>query len=189
MSTTDKKTRMTPNLWAQAESLYESGEYTLEGIAEKFDVHVATVQRHMKKNGINRGARAEAIKEKVSQKIAEVVAEEVDIQTRRVQETKEEHYRINQAIDKRVAREIILAEQEGRSIATAFPVFKALKLAAEVVKITRDNRYSILGIDNENGEDDELPSLEVREMLDEEIAAIRDAQSKQASEMGLSEDD
>ena len=56
---------------------------------------------------------------------------------------------------------------------------------ADTLKVTRENRYAILGIDNDHSADDELPTLEVREMWEEEVEAIRNRQDEQAKEMGL----
>lgn len=184
---TERKKRLTPLEWAKAESMYESGEYTLEDIANEFNIHEATVQRHMRKRGIEKGIRAEKIKKVVEAEIEDKAKEEAELLSRRIQETKEEHYRLNSAIDKRIAREIITVEQQGLSIATAGAAFKALKIAAEAIKITRENRYAILGLNDQDNDTDELPTLIVREMLDEEIAEIRDAQQRDAIEMGLDE--
>lgn len=179
------KKRLTPVEWAKAEAYYESGEYTLEEISSKFSVHVATVQRHMRKRGIEKGAKAEEIKKKVEETLEDQAAKEAELVSRRIQETKEEHYRLSQAIDKRIAREFVEAAQTGRAIASSMENFKALKEAAATLKITRESRYTILGMNEEDRDIDDLPTLEVREMLDEEVAAIRDAQKKDAEELGL----
>ena len=187
--TTELKRRLTPKEWAKAETMYESGEYTLDQIGEEFGVHTITVQRHMKSKGIEKGSRADEVKRRLSDKMDKEIDEDAEILKQRIKETKEEHYRLNKAVDGRITREIVLADQDGRQIATSINNFKALKLVAETLKITRENRYTILGLDAENGADDELPTLEVREMWEEEIEAIRNQQSDQAKEMGLDEDD
>ncbi|BCM78117.1 TPA: hypothetical protein ACGR4R_003111 [Aeromonas veronii] len=185
----DPKRRLTPGEWAKAESLYESGEFNLEQIAEEFGVHPITVQRHMKANGIEKGSKAAEIKEKVTEKMKDAAEEDASIIAQRIRETKEEHYRLNQAIDKRIVREMVGVESEGRSIATSLGVFKALKTAAETLKLTRENRYTVLGIIDNDTLDDELPTLEVRDMLEEEIESIREQQRLQAEEMGLTTDE
>ncbi len=185
----DPKRRLTPKEWAKAESLYESGEYTLDQIAEEFGVHAITVHRHMKAHGVEKGAKAADVKGAVSDKIREEAEKDASIIAQRIQETKEEHYRLNQAIDKRIVREVVTAESEGRSVAASMNVIKTLKLMAETLKITRENRYTVLGITNDDVTDDELPALEVREMLDEEVEEIRDKQARQAVEMGILQDE
>ena len=187
MSDTGKK-RMTAKEWIKAEAMYESGDYSLEQLAKHFGVHKVTVQRHLSSKGIEKGARAKAIKEAVEERIEKAVEEEVDITTQRIQEVKERHYMLNSTIDKKITREIIEAEKDGRPISTAHGVFKTLKLAAETLRLTKANQYEVLGVTDELGED-ELPTLEVREMLDEEIAEIRDRQDKQAEDMGIKKGD
>lgn len=182
---TEPKRRLTPKEWAKAESLYESGEYSLDQIAKEFGIHVITVQRHMKGHGIEKGSRSAEIKGAVADKIRSEAEKDASIIAQRIQETKEEHYRLNQAIDKRLVREMVSAESEGRSVATSMPVIKTLKLIAETIKITRENRYTVLGISDDDVSDDELPALEVREMLDEEVEEIREKQAAQAREMGV----
>ncbi|EPE2648726.1 hypothetical protein KW516_19145 [Vibrio fluvialis] len=180
-----EKKRMTATDWVKAEAMYESGDYSLDALAEHFGVHKLTIQRHMKSKGIEKGAAAKKLKERVEKKMEEAADEEADITTKRIQETKERHYMLATTIDKKITREIIEAEKEGRPIATAAANIKTYKLIAETLKLTRDSQYQVLGITDEIG-DDELPTLEVREMLDEEIAEIRDGQAKQAEELGIS---
>lgn len=180
----DLKRRLTPKEWAKAEAMYESGEYTLEAIASEFGVHTLTVQRHMAKEGIEKGSRADEVKRRVVEKMNEEIDEDAEILKKRIRETKEQHYRLNQAIDLGIQHEIVSAKQEGRAPASAINNVKALKLMAETLKITRENRYVVLGLNDESLDTEELPTLEIREMFDYEIAEIRDAQEKQASEFG-----
>lgn len=178
------KRRLTPKEWAKAEAMYESGEYTLEAIATEFGVHALTVQRHMAKEGIEKGSRADEVKRRVVEAMDKEIDEDAEVLKKRIRETKEQHYRLNQAIDLGIQTEIVTAKQEGRSPASTMNNVKALKLMAETLKITRESRYTILGLDDTNNDTEELPTLEIREMFDEEIAAIREAQERQASEFG-----
>lgn len=183
------KRRLTPSEWAKAESLYESGDYSLDMIAVEFGVHVITVQRHMKTHGIEKGSRAASIKDRVADRMAEEAEAEASVTAKRIRETKEEHYRLNQAIDKRMVREVVTADAEGRSLATSGSLIKTLKMMAETLKITRENRYTVLGIIDNDTRDDELPTLEVRDMLEEEIEEIRAKQRSEAREMGILDDE
>lgn len=187
--TAELKRRMTPKEWAKAEAMYESGEFTLEQIGEEFKVHVVTVQRHMKSAGVEKGSRAEEVKRRVADKMDAEIDADAEVLSQRIKETKEEHYRLNKVVDNRMLREFVLAEQEGRQFATAANNIKVLNMVAATLKITRENRYAILGIDADSGMDDELPTLEVREMWEEEIETIRNKQTEQANEMGLGEDE
>lgn len=183
--TEKRKRRLTPREWSGATAMYESGEYNLEEIAEKYGIHVVTVQRYMSKHKIEKGSKSNSIRQKVEERLAEDAEEEVSLIVKRTQETKEEHYRLSQAIDKRIARELIVSGQEDRPISASINNLKALKIMAETLKITRESRYTILGVSAESGgDDDDLPSLEVREMLDSEIAEIRESQRAGAKEMG-----
>ncbi|MGI1988700.1 hypothetical protein [Shewanella glacialipiscicola] len=182
--TTERKRRLTPREWSGAVAMYESGEFTLEQISEKYSVHVVTVQRYMSKNGIEKGSKSNSIKRKVEERLAEDAEEEVSLIVKRTQETKEEHYRICQAIDKRIARELITSGQDDKPISASINNLKALKIMAETLKITREARYTILGVTAESSDVDDLPSLEVREMLDSEIKEIRDSQKAGAQIMG-----
>ncbi|MGR5421485.1 helix-turn-helix domain-containing protein [Vibrio sp. PNB22_4_1] len=56
----DKK-KMTSRDWIRAEAMFESGDYTLQQIADEFGIHKMTVQRHMKKRDIEKGAAAKKI--------------------------------------------------------------------------------------------------------------------------------
>ena len=180
------KRRVTPKEWAKAEAMYESGDYTLEQISEELGVHLITVQRHMTRTGTEKGARVSETKRRTAEKMDAEIDSDAEVLRQRIKETKEEHYRLNKVIDGRVRREFVLAEQEGRQ--PSINAVKTLKLMAETLKVTRESRYAILGIDKEGGADDELPTLEVREMWEEEVEAIRNRQDEQAGEMGADVD-
>ena len=60
------------------------------------------------------------MREKVEAKLDEAAETEAEVLSRRIQETKEQHYILNAAITKRATREMVLADQEGRPISTAF---------------------------------------------------------------------
>ena len=179
-----EKKRLSAKDWIKAEAMYESGDYSLEQIAETFSVHKLTVQRHMKSKGIEKGAAAKRLKEKIDARAEEAAEEEVDETTRRIQEVKERHFMLNTTIDKKITKELIEAEREGRPISTAHNNLKSYKLMAETLKITRSNEYEILGITDDLA-DDELPDLEIRDMLEEEIAEMRGDQAQAAKEMGV----
>lgn len=101
----------------------------------------------------------------------------------RIRETKEEHYKMSAGIAKLVWFTISKARQEGKSVASVGYDLKALKVAAETLRITREDRYAVLGIsEDDDAEDKPLPDLVVQELTAEDIIQIQKQKLMEAAD-------
>lgn len=174
--------RMTPAQWAEAESLWESGQVTLADLAKKFNKAEETFSRYFKGKGLKKGAKAAEHAEKVKEKVADAIADDATVLAQRIRETKEEHYQMARAIGKLTWREVLKA-QSGGSIAESTPEFKSLKEAMTVLKLVREERWAVLGLDNPDTENDaNLPELVIQELTAEQIEEM---QREQEADLGL----
>ncbi len=170
-------TRLTEKEWVKAEALYETGEMTQEEIAKKFNVHVATVRRRFSKNGIKAGSKAAAIKEKVNDQLGKERAAEIGLLLGRIRETKEEHYKMASGLAKLTWAEVLKAKQDGSPVSVAMNNLKALDTAMSVLKKAREERYAVLGLNGDEGDDDDLlPQLVVQELTEEQVEELRNGQ-------------
>ena len=170
--------RMTPAQWAEAEALWESGQVTLVDLAKKFDKAEETFSRYFKKKGLKKGAKKDEHAEKVKEKVADAITDDATVLASRIRETKEEHYQMARAIGKLTWREVLKAQTNG-SVAGSTAEFKSLKEAMTVLKLVREERWAVLGLDNPDTENDaNLPDLVIQELTADQIEAMQAAQEE-----------
>jgi DNA-binding transcriptional ArsR family regulator len=176
---------MTAKQWAEAEALWESGAVTYEDLIKKFGLAQSSFERHFKKKGVVKGAKAAAIKAKVDEKLAEAAIDEAAVVAARIRETKEQHYTMSSNLSKLAYHEILQAKKEGRAVATALNNLKALDAAMNVLKKSREERWTILGLDRPDAVDpDELPELVISELSPEQIDELRRRDEADIEDMG-----
>lgn len=165
---------LTPKQWAEIEALWESGEVIYEDLVKKYGKSISTYERHFKKHGIVKGAKAAATKKLVEEKMKAVAVDEAQVIALRIKETKEEHYKMAAALSKLTWQEILKAKQDGAPVAVALNNIKALDAAMNVLSKARAERYAILGLDRPDAVDpDELPELIISELTAEQIEELR----------------
>lgn len=170
------KKKLTEAKWTEAEALWSTGEFQLAELSERFGVRPETLSRRFKKNGVKKGEMpvAEAVKEAVTA----AVVDDATVLIARVRETKEEHYKWAKIISGMAMKEVASASKEGKAIASAHPNLKALQTCMQIVDQGYKSRASILGIDGEEDELDQIPELVVSELSQEQIEEMRVAQEQ-----------
>jgi hypothetical protein len=166
---------LTAKQWREAEAMWESGDFIYDDLVKKFGKSVSTFERHFKKNGIVKGAKAAATKKKVEEKLAAAAVDEAAVMAVRIRETKEEHYKMASALAKLTWNEILKTKQDGVPVAVALNNIKTLHAAMDVLHKARIERWAVLGLDRPDAVDpDELPELVIAELTDEQIKELRD---------------
>lgn len=174
---------LTPAQKAEIQQLWRLGEVTLEDLAKRFDKNISTIKSVLK--GVKKGELAEEVKKKVEEEVEKTVVDDASEYARRVKETKEEHYRMAAAIAKLTYATIGAAKRDGVPLATVGGDIKTLQLAAQTLKITREERYAVLGItlDDDNA-DKPLPELVVQELTQDDIEELHQQQLMQQDDFG-----
>lgn len=176
--------RLTPKQWAEAEALWESGEVTLEDLANKFSKHKSNFSRHFDKKGIKRGAKAEVHKKRVAEAVTAAGVDDATVTASRIRETKEEHYKMASGLAKLIWSEILTTKTKEQPLSVATANLKALDLAATGLERLRKERWAILGLDRSDYIDgDVIPELVISELTAEQIQAL---QMKDIEDVGLS---
>lgn len=166
--------RLSPKQWAEAEALWESGEFTLVDLSRKFGITTNSIYAHMKKVGIEKGAKAAKHKAKVAEEVTKAATEDATILAARVRETKEEHYKMATGIAKLTWAEVLTAKQNNVPMATIANNVKALDNAMTVLAKARVERFAVLGLDKDNDNDDDgLPELLISELTADQIEELR----------------
>lgn len=180
MSTVGKKakpapSKLTPKQWAEVEALWEAGTTTLEDLSKRYDKATSTFVRHFKTHSIKRGSSVDEAKKRAAEVIANNARTDAAILAGRIAETKDEAYKMQSAVQRLAWNEILTAKNAGVEISTRSPNLKAIKDIAQILVITRTERYAILGLDRPDAVDPgELPELFISELTDEQIKELRD---------------
>lgn len=166
--------QLTPKQWAEVESLWALGDHTLADLSREYDVSIEHLSRELKKRGVKKGSGAEIHGERIKKAIMEESEDSAKLLSKRIRETKENHYKWNQVIGKLTMSEIVRAQNDGRQFSDIQDNLKSLKLAAETLSKLRGDSWSLLGLDKDNGiDDDELPTLHIIERSDADIRAAQ----------------
>jgi hypothetical protein len=178
---------MTERQRREACELFARGERTLEQLAKKYGVTVSAIQKLFSKRGIKKGMKIEETAAKVAQALDRKTVDEVNETVERTKKTREDTYKLASAIASLVGQTIHKAREDGRSMSTTTGEMRALRFAAETVKLTGEIRFNALGIDPlENGDIADLPELRVSELTAEDIAQRRrDLEALAKEEDGL----
>lgn len=153
--------------------MWASGEFTLDQIAEKFDVARETLSRRFSKDGVKKGQSA--IDKQVEAEIIEKAKQNVDKWSERAEQSRESYYKALDMLQKLTVKTVADA-QRGRGLFTAQPDLKALQMAANTMAKIRESQWAVLGLDKGTEEDDEIPELLVRSLTPEEVQRIRTMQ-------------
>lgn len=169
---------------AEAISLWAAGNVTLEQLCERYKKDKSTMIRFFNKSGVAKGEKAEEQSKKIAQEIEKSVVDDAAKIAERIRETKEDSYKLAKAIERLISGEIIDARSKGLPISSKAANIKTLVEAAKGLKMTREERYAILDIGGDTGEE-EVPDLEIKELTVEEIKAIQQASLQESKEDDL----
>lgn len=163
--------RLSPREWTEAEELYRQG-WTQRQIADKYGIRIETVSRHMTQYGVKGGEAAEAVREELANALKKKQRAFAEQKAARQIDAKEMLFKMNNALLAKYAREFQEMVGSGASLAALQGVAKALKDSVHALKISREEIYTILEI-QENADATELPSLQVMSMTEEEENELR----------------
>ena len=175
-----KGIRLTTSQWKRMGAMYELGEATIRELSEKYGPRPEHISRKFKKLGYKRHRRVKEQSKKVEAALDKVIEDDAKKWADRIAATKEEHYEQVTTLNRLAMTEIAIAKKEGRPFATVDPNLKAIYRAIQINKTTREERYSILGLDKED-ESEDMPELTIRELTQAEVDDIR---QKQEAETG-----
>lgn len=175
---------------AEAIALWRAGATTLDQLADKFHRDRSTFVRLFNKEGVTRGDLKEEHEKKVAEAVETAVIGDAAITAQRIRETKEQHYKVTSAITAETYRVIVKAKQEGKSVATTINDLKALQIAMNTVAKGREEKYALLGLNDEKvGDDAPLPDLMIQELTAAEIKQMHKSMEDEDEFVGIGEGD
>lgn len=188
--------RLRPSEWIQAEVLYQSGDFSLLDIRNKFGGRVSEIslRKRFRRRGIIKGSHKAEFEEQVASAVRRKLEQEVEIVATRQKEAKEDYFRISKFLAVKTQNLLVNAEStvnakgEKGTISNAYADIKTLKLAAEVFEKSREMRWEALGMNKDGMKDEEIPTLQFLEMTAEEVETLRKAQSQSSQALAETEE-
>lgn len=165
--------RLTPAEWSQIKLFWERGTHTLADLSDMFGIRADTIQRRLKHDGVEKGARAHEAAAEAQAAAEEEMAKQAVETMRRIQDTKDSHYKWNEAIGKMVMQELVEARSERKPVGLRDGNLAALNKAAKTLETIRKERYALLGLDKEDGDPEEMDELIVSELTPDQIERMR----------------
>lgn len=174
-SSPEKQKRLSPAEWEQVKLYWEMGTHSLSQLADEFGIRADTIQKRLKADGIEKGARAHEVASATRESAKNELAEQAAENLKRVHSTKDDHYKWAEALAKLLMSEIVDAKQTGTAIGARDANITTLGKAAKTLEVLRKERYAILNLNKDDGDPDEMPELIISELNEEQIRDIQDA--------------
>lgn len=139
-------------------------------IAKSYGVAPSSIYRGIKKRNVQVGVYAKSSDEIEGDKTRKELVE-------RIRKTKDDDFKFTTLFQQEIVKIKLKADRDGKSLGHFEKDIKACKLAIDAIKAGTDNKWRILGLDQDNQDaDKQLPELPIRQMTDAEVTAIRDRQ-------------
>lgn len=172
----EKRRRLSPAQWIAISEAYELGTKGITELAEEYGVSRQTISNFFKKNGVQRGSKAQQIAQANAQaaaaasaKVAERYAEK---RAEWIEETRIQGYNnLKQAATLLNRRIIEIYKTPGAAPAAAMDDIKALKLYQSALIENFNFRLEGILRANEIVDENNLPSLEISDLTEEDLEA------------------
>lgn len=179
---TKRTKRMTPAEWAEAKALWESGEFTLSQISDKVGASREHLSRKFKEEKIVKGSKSETVTAEAEESIKDEIAKNAKLLPQRVADTKDQHYKYAESLMKLGMRMVAQTMADGRPLSSISDDVKVLNNMSQLAGRTLDQRYKVLGLDQEDFVDaTELPELPITVLTEIEMEEIRGRAAAQST--------
>lgn len=182
------KRHLTVSQKAEAAALWRSGEYTLEELSKKFGKTPEALSRLFKRMGAVKGEAAKEAAKKRDEMLEAKMLADAEETMRRILKTREDHYKMSQAIAYMAFKELQQAKAAELDVARLKDVMVVYKMVGEIVGNSRREIFDILNVEKHDQlqENDQLPDLTVRELTGEELKALRGQLANDTLDIGAS---
>ncbi len=168
--------QLTPAEKAEAIALWRNGSTTLDELAARFDRDRTTFIRLFNAAGVTKGEASAELARKVTEAVDSSAVNDAGVLAERIRETKEDHYKMIRSMSKLTWSTLAAAKTEKRPLATTINDLKAIQTAAQIFKISREECFALLGLNDKDREDDTpMPDLVLRELTADQVKEMTNA--------------
>lgn len=170
-----RKPVIPPDTWAKIERGWANGTYaSIQALEDEFDVPAAIIYNHLTTKKIKKGQDIAAYNKVVIAELEKKAKADAKLVADRIKDTREWHYVASQGIAKMAWMELAEARQKKLPYGTAQNNLGALEKAMKVLKMAREERFAVLGLnDSAEDQEDEVPELKITELSADQIEEMR----------------
>lgn len=181
-----KKKQFKPSEEAEIRALWESGEYTLGELAERYSRNRDSLSRYFSQRGIIKGAKAEEFAIAVNKRIMDELMGDAGETVKKVKALKSDYLAKIDVAKKIANNEIAATQRKGLPLSAALPSLRTIKEYIGILTVCRSEEYDLLGVIEFEArvEHDDLPELIVTELT---VGDIEDMRRKQKEAGSLEE--
>lgn len=169
---------LTESQKAVAIQLWRTGDVTLESLAKQFGRSTRTFTRLFAEAGVEKGEAKAEIARAVEDELRKRAATRAGLVAERIEETREEHYKMAAGLSKLIWQMIVDARTKKEAVSSASDDIKTLKETLAALAMAQDQRFNALqvGVAKPDNDLDDLPTLGVAELTQADIEALRKKQ-------------
>lgn len=176
---------LSPADWAEAQTLFERGEKSIQEIADMHGVSRQSIYQGFNRRGVKGQSRLDEVANETSDE-ARAAREE---RLKKANLKRDQYAAYNDALARIAIKKLLAADKAG-NISTINADILTIKNTGVIIERARKEGWEIDKIDELLGDDDGmLPDLNVGEYSNEELEAINAANEDQYLESIISEDD
>jgi hypothetical protein len=149
-------------------------------LAEKYSIHTRTLQAYFAKHKIIKGSKAAALAISVKEKIYSNGLGDKDLTIQRARETREAAYTNACMVEGLMMGTLNAMQRDPSKTLGLTSKLKALSLAAAGLERLHGLKFRALGLDKNLPIHEEMPVLIFRDLSQEEIEALHDADEEQS---------
>lgn len=167
--------RLTPAQWTEICTRYEYGHASAAQLSREFGVSGTALHAYFRRHNIKGNSKKEEVSAAVASAIKESIVPPESFAAKRrgrIEEAKEQALEDLNLV-RRWTRNVVAEAITGkRKPATIGHDLKALRLASAIFAENRQERYAVLDV-NSNLDENELPTLQIEDLSDEEIIQLQ----------------
>lgn len=172
--------RLTSAEWGECGALWESGQYTLTMLSERYSIAPESISRKMKQNGYVKGSQVELNQDEVKEAIAGAFTIAADEIAKRLLDTRNKAYNYASHVEKMAAMELQTAIQNKEPIGLRRDNLRALNDAINIFEKTQRQKLISLGVkEGEFDMGDEMQTLSITKMTDDDVSDVVNASREQ----------
>jgi hypothetical protein len=173
-----KYVRLSPAVWAEIRALWAIGEATLAGLSNRYGVSTRALQMHFDKEGVTKGSQARAVAASVEAKVFEAMLRDEDQTVQRAIDVREAAYRNAILLENMIVARLEAASRDPEATFATASALKAFAVAAQALERLHGLKRAALGINDDTFRDNDLPTLRIEDLSDEDLREMRARQEE-----------
>lgn len=165
-----------PEKFNEAAKLWSTGNHTLADLSDRYGVSKVWLSKKFKEAGIEKGSDAKIERQIRNEMLDRAIADANSALKEFVIDSKELPVKFALSFMRKAAFEFKEAHDNGERIGDRYDNIKTIKAMMDILEKGQKICWTSLGLDREENQGEDIPSLHIVEMTDDDVAAERERQ-------------